>query len=614
MKIKIYLVLLFISFGINFTSAQHENDNWRFGNNNWKFDNSTPNGFTHTTNINPYIRYASSIISDKNTGELLFYCDGYKIYNKNNQVMTGGDHLFGSPSNTSFSSTGNPSDQSSIIVPDPSSSRKYYVFYINGNRTTNDQSAFGYGVFNYGLRYAIVDMSLGGGLGNVTSSNNILFTNPSTPAVYPFSYDNSTTNALTSTFGNDGNSYWIVTAKDGNILSYKLDALGLNTNPVSSPARYGSFIKISPNSKKLLTRANLITGGGVFLADFNNITGTVTNQMNVIPNNQISNYYDEAFMPNSAEFSPDSNIVYFIISQSILCCGIVKSGLAMYNISTGVLRGYNNNMYPTEYEYPLQFNGATGSLQRATNGKIYMIQNQKLKASQQEPQYNPVLFETTINNTTYSYNWLVINTPNIWNPTINPLSSITPPVNTRNGFSFPQLIPSLDNVNTCPDIRNITQPVTASENFQAGQSIIASSAISNDLFVNYKAGQNVTLLPGFYVKATTKSLFRAYIGPCDEIIENFAKTNNVFTDSKKKDISKNALASDVKIYPNPSSTFIKIDSGNEEVVFWELFDISGKSILKGNSIQLNVQGLPKANYVLKINTKNKQVTKKVIVN
>ncbi|WP_428071253.1 T9SS type A sorting domain-containing protein [Chryseobacterium gambrini] len=602
MKIKIYLVLLFISFGINFTSAQHENDNWRFGNNNWNFDNSTPNGFTHTTNISPYIRYASSIISDKNTGELLFYSNGYNIYNRNHQIMNNGEDLFGMPVNSPFQSFGNPSDQSSIIVPDPNSSRKYYVFYINGDRKIDDQNPTSYPSYNYGLRYAIVDMSLNGGLGGVISKNNILFSN-------------SPTNALTSTFASDGSSYWIVTANNDNFLSYKLSASGLNTTPVvSSGVTYGGFIKISPNAKKLLTRVNYLTGGGVFIADFNNTTGTVTNQMNIIPASNFSYYYyDGSNTPNSAEFSPDSNIVYFIGAAATLGLypqGLIGwSGLAMFNIGTGSLVGFNNTS-STHYDFDL--NKITASLQRAQNGKIYLIQN--IKRQKNNNSIWEVDFNSNIIPSNPSYEWRVINTPNIWNPTINPLSSITPPVNTRNGFSFPQLIPSLDNVNTCPDIRNITQPVTASENFQAGQSIIASSAISNDLFVNYKAGQNVTLLPGFYVKATTKSLFRAYIGPCDEIIENFAKTNNVFTDSKKKDISKNALASDVKIYPNPSSTFIKIDSGNEEVVFWELFDISGKSILKGNSIQVNVQGLPKANYVLKINTKNKQVTKKVIVN
>lgn len=596
-----------LSFWNNFLFAQHENDNWLFGNNKWKFDNSSPNGFTHTTNLNPYIRYASSVISDKNTGELLFYCNGYKIYNKNNQVMIGGDHLFGTPNNTIFNSTGNPSDQSSIIIPVPNSRSKYYVFYINGNRVTRDQIGYPFTVFNYGLRYAEVDMSLNSGLGGVTSSNNILFTNPSNPSITPFNYDNSTTNALTYTLGSDGNSYWIVTANSGNILAYKLDANGLNTTPVSSPAKYGSFIKISPNSKKLFSRINNTSSGGVYLSDFNNLTGSVTNQTNIIPNNLLAYYTDEAFMPNSAEFSSDNNILYFIISSSNLCCGIVKSGIAMYNISTGILKGYNHLLTP-EHDYPITPYGATGAMQRAMNGKIYIILNGKGKgAPNDSPWYEPVIFGNTYNNIYYSYDWGVINTPNIANPITNPLSYITPQQGTRNGFSFPQLIPTL---NPCPDNQNIDYPVIASQNFQAGQSITASSIINDGLTVNYKAGNNVTLLPGFHVKATENSLFHAYIGPCDGVA-NFAKNSNTSMNSIFKETKEQI--SNLKISPNPASTFINIDSGNEKITSWELFDISGKSVLKGKSTQVNVQGIPKATYLLKININNKITTKKVIV-
>lgn len=127
MKIKNYLLLIILCFGSNILFAQHENDNWLFGNNKWTFNNTSPNGFTHTTNLNPYLRYISSVISDKNTGDLLFYSDGYKVYNKNGMIMTNGDNMFGT-NNIAFNTFGNPSDQSSIIVPLPNSNSIYYLF------------------------------------------------------------------------------------------------------------------------------------------------------------------------------------------------------------------------------------------------------------------------------------------------------------------------------------------------------------------------------------------------------------------------------------------------------------------------------------------------------
>ncbi|WP_115620538.1 T9SS type A sorting domain-containing protein [Chryseobacterium indoltheticum] len=601
MKIKYYILLIILSFGNNFLFAQHENDNWLFGNNKWKFDNASPNGFIHTTNLSSnvglqgsIIRYVSSVVSDKNTGELLFYSDGYKIYNKNGMVMTNGNNLFGTSPVYQYDYYGNPSDQSSIIVPDPNSTLLYYVFYINGDRDMRDQDFLSTPnpTTNYGLRYAIVDMSLDGGLGAVTSKNNILFTN-------------STTNALTSTIASDGNSYWIVTANNANFLSYKLDSNGLNTTPISSSAnKYGNFLKISPDGKKLLTRVNAISTGGVFLSNFNNATGIVSNQINIVPNYY---YFDSNNIPNSAEFSSDSNIIYFTAGESFLCCGVQKSGIIMYNISTAALIGYSNSTQ--SYTYPLESGSRTASMQRSIDGKIYLIQNTKAIDTNGYG-YRIVSFGYTPNNngSSISYNWSVINNPNTWNPSINPLSYITPQQGTKNGFSFPQLIP---NLNPCPDNQHINYQITISQNFQAGQSITASSTIVDGLIVNYKAGNNVILLPGFHVKATESSLFRAYIGPCDGIITNFAKNSSTSTNYPSNETKISLL--DLKVFPNPASTFININSGNEKITSWELFDISGRSVLKGSSTQINVQSLPKATYLLNININNKTTTKKVIV-
>lgn len=591
------MIKLYLSFLLAlplFLFSQHENDNWLFGNNKWTFDNSTPNGFTHTTNLSPSIRYVSSVVSDKNTGELLFFSNGYTIYNKNSVVMDNGNDLFGTP-NTYFQAIGNPSDQSSIIVPLPNSNSLYYVFYINGNRNLTDQNVvFSTTSFNYGLRYAIVDMSLNGGLGKVISKNNVLFSD-------------SPTNALTSTFSSDGNSYWIVTANNGNFLSYKLSASGLNTTPVvSTGANYGSFIKISPNAKKLLTR----TYRSVWLYDFNNSTGSITNPFNIIPVNNYATYYNEASgAPNSAEFSPDSNIVYFIGAEACLClypAGLIGwSGLAMYNISTGSLFGVNQNF---QYDFPLY--GLTASLQLSKNGKIYLIYNARIQDDGFG--FKEVKFGNYMSTYYQSYDWGVINNPNIWNTSTSPLNAITPPINAINGFSFPQLIPSLDNVNTCPDVLYITPPITASQDFQAGQSIYASSAINDNLMVNYKAGQEVSLLPGFHVRGEVRGQFRAYIDPCtitsrvkgyiDKIKQVRVNTNELFT------------SAEVKIYPNPASTFVKIDSDKNKVVGWVLYDLSGKVVLNGNNTTVTVENLPKSTYLLVIKLDNgTNVSKKIII-
>ncbi|ANF49616.1 hypothetical protein A0O34_03220 [Chryseobacterium glaciei] len=596
MKTKFSFFIILMVFGVNFLFAQHENDNWLFGNNKWKFDNTTPNGFLHTTNLIPSIRYGSSIISDKNTGDLLFFSNGYTIYNKNSVTMDNGNDLFGAPVNLPLQNIGNPSDQSSIILPLPNSNTLYYVFYINGNKTLDDQFIIQPTTpYNYGLRYAIVDMSLNGGLGKVISKNNILFTD-------------SPTNALTSTLASDGNSYWVVTANNGNFLSYKLDASGLNTTPVVSfGANYGNFIKISPNSKKLLTR----TYRSVWLHNFNNTTGIITSPFNIIPANNNATYYGDASgTANSAEFSPDSNIVYFIGAEACLClypAGIIGwSGLAMYNINTGSLVGVDSS---SSSNYNFNFYGLTASLQLAKNGKIYLIQNAKIQDDGYG--FKEVKFGTYVSNYYQSYDWRVINTPNVWSPSVNPLSSITPPRNAQNGFSFPQFVPELNASAACPDVLYITTPVTSSQIYQAGKSIFASSTINDNLSVEYKAGLNVNLNPDFFVKGDLRGNFKAYISPCtitsfnkvgpSNIEPTFAKTGTI-------------AASEVKIYPNPASTVVKIDAGKSKLTGWILYDLSGKNILNGNDLNVPVENLPKSAYLLMIKLDNGiTVTKKVIV-
>lgn len=596
MKTKI-LILCMLIFGTGTILAQgRENDNWLFGNNKWRFDNTATNGFVHTTNLTPYIRYGASVINDKNTGELLFFSNGYSIFNKNNVIMQDGNELFG-PSNVNwlYELRGNPSDQSSIIVPIPGSSTKYYVFFINGDRKQNDDANYLDYTSNtptkYGFGYAVVDLSFNGGLGKVLSKE-MLFTN-------------SGTNALTSTLASDGNSYWIVTANNGNFLSYKVDANGLNTTPVVSPApNQGNFFKISPDSKKLLTRQSKGLPNGVFLYDFNNTTGSITNSLNIAPH---STYIDNANYVNSAEFSSDSNIVYFTISTTCLCSAAnTDAGMAMYNISTGQLVGYTHNGPNSGFDYPFILKGASASLQRAKNGKIYLIQ--AIKAY-----YDPINgTEAVLLENPNAYDWGVINTPNVWNTSVAPVTLISSQKGTMNGFSFPQLIPTLDDVaNPCPDILTITTPVTSSQNYQAGKSISASSKINANLTVNYKAGRDVKLLPGFFVDGNETGVFKAYIGPC-----SIASLNREAVGKKNSNSAKITTVPtfyDVKVYPNPASDFIKIQS-EAKVTAWELYDLSGKMVLKGNGNNIDVKSMIKGAYALNITLeKGTRVTKKIII-
>ena len=133
-------------------SAQNEAANWYFGQNaGIQFDDSG-NLIGSIDGGQLSTLEGCTSISDTN-GNLLFYTDGTLVYNRNHQLMPNGTGLFGDSSST----------QSALVVPLPGSDTIYYIFtvdtFIGGPNPDN------------GFNYSMVDMTLDGGLGDITSKN-----------------------------------------------------------------------------------------------------------------------------------------------------------------------------------------------------------------------------------------------------------------------------------------------------------------------------------------------------------------------------------------------------------------------------------------------------------
>jgi len=152
-----------------------------------------------------------------------------------------------------------------------------------------------------------------------------------------------------------------------------------------------------------------------------------------------------------------------------------------------------------------------------------------------------------------------------YNTAVNNFEAVNIGPNINSGYTFPQLLPVAGQPeNTCPDVLYITVPVSANQNFQASKSIFASSPVNNQLIINYKAGLNVDLNPRFSVNAVAGSMFQAYISPCT--ISNFVYPDRLNENGAAFAKGNDGISSKVKIYPNPSSTVVKIDSGNNKVI------------------------------------------------
>ncbi len=271
---KILLLLLSLLLLLNCLWAQNENNHWFFG-------AGCGLTFSPTTtaipgNLNTLEGCAT--ISDK-SGNLLFYTDGITVYNRNGVIMTNGTGLLGHPSSTS----------SALIVPKPESKTDYFIFTVDYNLGTD------------GINYSIVDMDDDGDceitatdLGEVKlTTKNISLPGPTGERICVVKKKNDI-------------DYWIITLEGGtnNFYVYELTNQGLNHTPniqaIGSPLSIGFYMKASPNRTKIgLT--NLSTKE-VFLYDFNNSTGQISNQrlVGVTP-----------VVPYGVEFSPDNKKMYY---------------------------------------------------------------------------------------------------------------------------------------------------------------------------------------------------------------------------------------------------------------------------------------------------------------
>ncbi len=125
--------------------------------NHWFFGDSCHVDFSGETPVayndgSLYTLEGCSAISDL-YGNLLFYTDGMRVYDAQNEQMPNGYGLHGE-----FSSL-----NSALIVPKPDDSKIYYIF------TTPSYGGAG---LNYShMAYSVVDLSLREGLGDVTLKN-----------------------------------------------------------------------------------------------------------------------------------------------------------------------------------------------------------------------------------------------------------------------------------------------------------------------------------------------------------------------------------------------------------------------------------------------------------
>ena len=205
-----YSALLIILFGTIFSFGQNTNNIWYFGDGNFLDFNTLPPTISAGGTSNPAIvacnwstAAGASMMCD-NTGQLLFYSDGANVWDVNYNLMPNGTGLFAAGTQTLTASQ-------SIVIPNPAGNSLYYLFHADASAGNN------------GLRYSEIDMSLNGGLGDVTANKNILL----------HANTDQRMKAITHCNGQD---VWLVShdATGDGFKAYLVTAAGVSAMPVVS--------------------------------------------------------------------------------------------------------------------------------------------------------------------------------------------------------------------------------------------------------------------------------------------------------------------------------------------------------------------------------------------
>lgn len=305
-------------------TAQRQGNIWYFGNYaGLNFNNGIP---TPLTNGALDTHEGCATICDAQ-GVLQFYTDGISVWNRNHVTMPNGVGLMGDPSST----------QSGVIVPQPGTQTPttYYVFTVDNNAGPN------------GFRYSIVDMTLNGGLGDVTVKN-VLLLSPTSEKVTAVRHANN-------------RDIWVITHEwnSNRFFVYLVDSLGIQPVPVVSSvgsahtitnANAIGYMKADPDGGKIACAIRALNRVEVF--DFDDLTGVISNAISLTMPTWVN--------PYGVEFSPNGQFLYTTteLSKEIHQFDVSLGSQAAIQASA-VLLGH----YPAGAFF--------GALQLARDGKIY---------------------------------------------------------------------------------------------------------------------------------------------------------------------------------------------------------------------------------------------------
>jgi hypothetical protein len=235
-------------------------------------------------------------------GNLLFYSNGCAVANREHQIMPNGrdinegewfDIFWGGDC-----SNGYPGTQNILALPDPGNINGYYLITTPRIHDVNGPT------FIRDIQYSYIDMTLDGGLGDVTTKNEVFYNEKKILGNY-----------LTAVQHANGRDWWIVqpTQDSNQYLKFLIDPLGIhlyddqflgcNFHWNASAAGTARF---SPDGNKY---AYFNGFDQLKLFDFDRSTGQLSNLQEI--------FIDSLNNFSAIEFSPNGRFLYFSMIEKL---------------------------------------------------------------------------------------------------------------------------------------------------------------------------------------------------------------------------------------------------------------------------------------------------------
>jgi Secretion system C-terminal sorting domain len=297
---KILFAFLLTCIFLNDSFAQNKVNYWMGGINGGGiyFGDDTTVSFVRE---DPDWFWATNASISDSRGNLLFYTNGYRIFNRNQEVMQNGDQL--DIGDYVFFQYGcNAVPDGAVIIPFPNDSMKYYLFYVDVDWTRIDSLNY---LYPHHLYYAVIDMKQNSGLGAVDSGMRDISILDDTLTDY----------GMQAVKHANGKDWWLLCHEQGSSQYYRflIDSQGIHgpygqsigITYVGDDAAIASPMKFNSDGTKFLHLAEL--SQTVELYDFDRCTGL------------LSNYHsfkvdEDSAIARGASFSPNDRFVYLSVN------------------------------------------------------------------------------------------------------------------------------------------------------------------------------------------------------------------------------------------------------------------------------------------------------------